>query len=184
MSNRKTHLSDPTIVQCMKNLSSHGNVTLTIGDETYILNPMQEDIQNAISHISKTKKCSRCSEQPSTQQSTQPSIHVKDNGENDSATTNDKILEEQIDNTSPCMNELDNTLDVDVVDDSLPEEKSITISVFQAHIIKKQLGALSLNYSEALESDICDIPERDNPGSQEWQRYINTCFRIWEIHSK
>jgi hypothetical protein len=45
MNDCETHLSNPTIIQYMKNLLSLGGTSLTIGDETYSLNPMQDDVQ-------------------------------------------------------------------------------------------------------------------------------------------
>jgi len=155
MNNRETYLSNPTIIQCIKNLLSLGGTSLTIGRETYILNPMQDDIRRAISSSSESTKEKK---RPQKTPRSSPSL-------------------------SPFPSELDmipaqelNTDDIDTTSTEIP--------IFQTSVIRSQLEALSLEYGVEYESVIYDIPEnRGYPGSQERNEYINTCFHVWGVRS-
>ena len=165
---------------------SVGCVSLKIEDETYILNPMESDIENAISNLDKRKKRSR-------------SVRSRNQTiANDSEISG---IAEEIPQ-SPIITEYDNQVilltEVDSEREShiyKPDEvlttahtssddsPSESISVFQTDVIKQQLDTLRIKYGGIKETVISDIPERGDPGSLERKHYIDTCFQIWSTRS-
>jgi hypothetical protein len=186
MLDRKTHLSDPTVIRCIKNLLAIDATSLTIGSEIYILNPMQNDVQDAISHISNQTQYIDYPDNgdtPKAMQTSRSPIHNTDDDQirDASLDTNkpDEILPK--DDTTTPQADAETAAGSLSLNESNPTEN---IHVFQISIIKSQLDALSIAYGETFESDISDIPERGSPGSQQWHEYIDTCFRVWGIRSR
>ena len=181
MSTRESHLSDPNIIRCIKDLLSIGGVSLTISNETYILDPMQKDVRDAIHHASNS------STRDTTKLGTMvemdhPSIHSEDDGSPDDSlptcnqscgilTRNDADIPEIV---------TDNIETHSSREDDTTEE----ISVFRIPIIRSQLDALPIYYDRFEETVISDIPNRGDPGSQERRHYINTCFQVWDTRSR